>query len=267
MLAVHRTTVARLGSYAWELAREVRYLAAVGAAVLFAGLQPRHWPRTVREVFARQFLFTGVGAISFVIFVAVLAGVSVVVESYLWLNKVGLSQQIGSVLVILVARELGPLLVNIIVIVRSGSAMASELAFMQASGEVRALEAQGIEPFLYLLMPRALAMVVATICLTTIFNVVAFASGYAFGAFIHVMPDTPATFLDTVFKSISMVDVLSIAAKSTVPALLTSVICATEGLSATASPTSVPLAVKRALSRSVAALFIALVMISILVYG
>lgn len=201
------------------------------------------------------------------IFVALLAGVSVVVETYLWLDKVGLSQRIGSLLVVLVARELGPLLVNIIVIVRSGSAMASELAVMQVSGEVRALEAQGVDPFLYLLMPRALAMMVATFCLTAIFNVVAFASGYGFGAFIHVMPDSPSAFLDTVFKSIDLVDVLSIVAKSTVPALLTSVICATEGLSATASLTGVPLAVRRALSLSVGALLITFVVISLLVYG
>ncbi len=87
-------------------------------------------------------LFTGVGAVRFVVFVALLADVSVVVESYLWLTKAGLSWQIGSLLVVFVARELGPVLVNIIVIVRSGSATASELAVMQVSGEVRALEAR-----------------------------------------------------------------------------------------------------------------------------
>ena len=92
MLAVSRTALARVGSFTWDFGRGLRYLAAVVATLLIAGLKPRHWPRTVREVFARQLLFTGVEAIRFVIFLALLAGVSVVVESYLWLNKVGLSQ-------------------------------------------------------------------------------------------------------------------------------------------------------------------------------
>lgn len=267
MLAVSRTTFARVGGYTCDLGRGVRELAAVSATVIFAALQPRHWPRTVRSVFARQLLFTGVEAMRFVIFVAVLTGITVVVESYVWLDKVGLSQRIGSVLVVLVARELGPLLVNIIIVVRSGSAMAAELAVMKVSGEVLALEAQGVDPLLYLLMPRALAMVIATLCLTVLFSVVAFASGYSFGAFIHVMPDRPGTFLDSVFRSISVVDVWSITAKCTVPALLTSVICATQGLSAAGSLTSVPLATKRALSLSVGALFATIAVISLLVYG
>ena len=42
-----------------------------------------------------------------------------------------------------VARELGPLLINLIVIVRSGSAMTTELGVLKINGEVRALEAQG----------------------------------------------------------------------------------------------------------------------------
>lgn len=255
-----------LGRSAWEQWRRWRHLAAVAFTVLPASLQPRHWPRTVRNVFARQLLATGVESVFFVSFLGVLVGVTVVVETYHWLDKVGLSRQTGSLLVVLVARELGPLFVNFIVLVRSGSVMASELGVMQVSGEVRALEAQGIEPFLYLLMPRVLAMTVATISLTAVFNAVAFASGYGFGVFSGVMPEYPEVFLNNVFKTIEADDVLNILAKSLVPAWLAAVICCTEGLGAGGSLIDVPLATKRALRRSVAAIFVSFLVISLLTY-
>ena len=50
------------------------------------------------------------------------------------------------------------------------------------------------------------------------------------------------------------------------PALLTGVICTTEGLSVMSSITQVPLAVRRALGRALAALFLTTVVISLLTY-
>ena len=83
-----------------------------------------------------------------------------------------------------VARELGPVLINLVVIVRSGSAMTTELGVLKINGEVRALEAQGSDPFLHLVMPRVLGMAVSTFCLTIVFILVAFASGYLFAAWM-----------------------------------------------------------------------------------
>jgi hypothetical protein len=47
---------------------------------------------------------------------------------------------LGPLLVAVVARELGPVLINLIVIVRSDSAMTTELGVLKINGEVRALE-------------------------------------------------------------------------------------------------------------------------------
>ena len=66
----------------------------------------------------------------------------------------------------LVARELGPLFANFVLIVRGGSAITTELGLMKVGGEVRVLEAQGIEPLPFLVMPRVLAMAVSAFCLT-----------------------------------------------------------------------------------------------------
>jgi phospholipid/cholesterol/gamma-HCH transport system permease protein len=259
--------LAGVGGFARAQWREVQYLAAVLATTVFLGAQPRRWQRTVRGVFARQVLLSGVESIRFILIVAVLVGISVVVQLDVWTEKLGQSQKLGPLLVVVVARELGPLFANFVLIVRGGSAIATELGLMRVGGEVRVLEAQGIEPLLFLVMPRVLAMAVSAFCLTVIFVLVAFASGYGFGAFIGQANADPAVFVNGVFKAVHPRDGLGFLVKCLLPALLTGVICSTEGLSVEGGAVEVPLAAKRALARSLAALFITSAAVSLLVYS
>jgi phospholipid/cholesterol/gamma-HCH transport system permease protein len=98
----------------------------------------------------------GVEPIGFVCAVAVFVGISVVVQLAFWTGEAGQSQLLGPLLVAVVARELGPILTNVVVIVRSSSAMATELGVLKINGEVQALEARGCDPFLHLVLPRVL---------------------------------------------------------------------------------------------------------------
>lgn len=259
--------LADVGCFARAQWREVQYLAAVLATTVFLSVQPRRWQRTVRAAFARQVLLLGVESVRFILIVAILVGISVVVQLDVWTGKLGQSQKLGSLLVVVVARELGPLFANFVLIVRGGSAIATELGLMKAGGEVRVLEAQGIEPLLFLVMPRVLAIAVSVFCLTVIFVLVAFASGYGFGAFIGQSNADPAVFFNGVFKAVHPRDGLGFLLKCLLPALLTGVICSTEGLSVEGGVTEVPLAAKRALARSLGALFITSSAVSLLVYS
>jgi phospholipid/cholesterol/gamma-HCH transport system permease protein len=258
--------IAAIGGSARVHWRAVQYIAAVLATTLFLAAQPRRWRRTVRSAFARQVLLSGVQSIRFVLIVAVLVGISVVVQLDVWTGKLGQSQKLGPLLVVVVARELGPLFANFVLIVRGGSAIATELGLMRAGGEVRVLEAQGIDPLLFLVMPRVLAMAVSAFCLTVIFVLVAFASGYGFGALIGQANTDPAVFLDAVFKAVHPGDGFGFLVKCLLPALLTGVICSTEGLSVEGGVTEVPLATKRALARSLGALFVISAAVSLLIY-
>jgi phospholipid/cholesterol/gamma-HCH transport system permease protein len=257
----------RVGSFALAQLRQAQYLAAVLATTLFLGAQPRRWQRTVRGAFAQQVLLSGVESIRFILILAFLVGISVVVQLDVWTGKLGQSQKLGPLLVAVVARELGPLFANFVLIVRGGSAIATELGLMRAGGEVRVLEAQGIEPLLFLVMPRVLGMAVSAFCLTVIFVVVAFASGYGFGVFIGQASGDPTVFVNGVFKAVHPGDGLGFLVKCLAPALLTGVICTTEGLSVEGGATEVPSAVRRALARSLGALFITSAAVSLLVYS
>jgi phospholipid/cholesterol/gamma-HCH transport system permease protein len=64
-----------------------------------------------------------------------------------------------------------------LVIGRSGSMMMVELGTMRTGGQVHFLDAQGIDPFLYLVIPRVLATALGVFCLSIVFLVVALATG------------------------------------------------------------------------------------------
>jgi len=264
LFALHWTS--RLGEGVWAQWNALRHAAAVIGTVLGACAQPRCWGRPVRTAIARQVLAIGVEPVGFVGALAVLVGISVVVQLTFWVGAAGQSQLVGPLLVAVVARELGPVLINLVVIVRSGSAMTTELGVLKVTGEVRALEAQGSDPFLHLVLPRVLGMAVATFCLTIVFILVAFASGYLFAAWTGKGSRDLFLFADTVSSAVQPKDVLNILAKSILPALFASAACCLGGLGVGESVAEIPPATQRALTRSVAGLFVISAGVSLLTY-
>lgn len=257
--------IARLGGMVWGQADEVRHAAAVIGAVVWAGVQPRHWVRTTRNAFARQILAIGVEPLLFVCALAAFVGIAVVVQLAFWTGAAGQSQLLGPLLVSVVARELGPVLINIVVIVRSGSVMATELGIMKIDGRIQAIEAQGVPPFTSLVLPRVAGAAVSALCLTVVFILVAFASGYLFGAWMGTGSRAFWFFTDTVVHAIQPHDAIGILAKSLLPALFTGASCCISGLGVGAV-TDLPPMTQRALTRSVAGLFVISAVVSLLTY-
>jgi phospholipid/cholesterol/gamma-HCH transport system permease protein len=258
--------IGKLGEIVWVQWDELRHAAAVIGTVMGLCVQPRYWARTVRNLFARQVLAVGVEPLGFVCGVAAFVGISVVVQLAFWTGKAGQSQLLGPLLVAVVAREVGPLLTNIVVIVRSSSAMATELGVLKINGQVRVMEAQGGDPFLYLVMPRVLGVALSTFCLTIVFILVALASGYLFGAWLGTGSRAVWFFTNTVLNALHPQDIVSILAKSILPALFTSASCCIGGLGVGESVTDIPHATQRALTRSIAGLFVISAVVSLLTY-
>ena len=258
--------VASLGETVWRQWDDLRHGTAVIGTVFYVSVQPRYWARPVRALFARQIFVAGIEPLGFVCTVAAFVGISVVVQLAFWTGKAGQSQLLGPLLVAIVARELGPLLTNIVVIVRSSGAMATELGVLKIMGEVERLEAEGNDPFLHLVLPRVLGAAVATFCLTIVFILVAFASGYVFGAWLGTGSRDVWFFTNTVLNALHPQDIVSIVVKSILPALVTSASCCIGGLGVGPSVTDIPHGTQRALTRSVVSLFVISGTVSLLMY-
>jgi len=255
-----------LGEAVWAQWDELRHAAAVIGTVLYVCVQRRYWVCTVRGAFVRQMVVIGVESVGLVCGMAVFVGITVVVQLAFWVAQAGQSQMLGPLLVAVVARELSPVLIGIVVIVRSGSAMATELGIMKIGGQVHMLEEQGTSPFLYLVMPRVLAAAMSTFCLTIVFILVALASGYLFGATVGNGSRDLLLFANRVSSAVRPKDVIAILSKSIVPALFAGASCCIGGLDVGESLTDVPQATQRALVRSIVGLFVISTVVSFLTY-
>jgi phospholipid/cholesterol/gamma-HCH transport system permease protein len=255
-----------LASFVVSRIRDAWQLASVVGGVVFAGIRPSNWPGTVRNVLGRQIVSIGVYAVGLVSLIAFLAGFLVVVQTQVWLRRVSQSYLLGPILVTVLIRELAPLLTNFVVIGRGGTAIATELANMKLAGEVRSLEAQGVDPFIYLLVPRVVGMIVSTFCLTVIFVLVSLVSGYACSVALGVNSGGGRTFARSVAAAIAPADVFNLLSKALIPSLVSGAICCTEGLGVGLLGSDVANAGTRAFHRSVVALMITSAIVSVLTY-
>jgi phospholipid/cholesterol/gamma-HCH transport system permease protein len=241
----------------------VLFLFAVIGSALWLALKPSSWSPATSNVLVRQLYFTGVHALPVIVIAGLAVGISVVAQLGIWLNKVDQLIFFGPLVVSIVIENLAPLLVNLVVISRSGTAMTTELASMVVQEEIRVLDSQGIDPFLYLVIPRLIAMPLAILCLTLIFIATALLGGYGFGLLLNIHALRYRPFSDTVFMNVDILVVGLLLAKAVIPGLLAGAICCVHGLSVEPILTAVPQAGARALLQAIAALFITSVLISL----
>ena len=81
----------------------------------------------ILRVVAAQIYFTGFQALPIISVLALVAGSLIVIQASSQLSKVGGGEMLGNLLVILIVRELGPLITALVVVARSGTAVAAEL--------------------------------------------------------------------------------------------------------------------------------------------
>jgi phospholipid/cholesterol/gamma-HCH transport system permease protein len=216
----------------------------------------------VRMVFVRQVFFTGIQAMSKVTVIGALVGVAIITQVS---NLVGTNTElIGRILVWTVVRELGPLFAAIIVIVRSCTALAAELASMKINEEITYLRAQGISPTAYLIMPRITGMALSLLVLAFYFQAVAIFGGLALSSFLIQLPFLAR--MEGIFAALSVFDVVTSLLKSLVFGLLIASVSCYYGLRVQSSITEIPQVTTKAVMQSLFMVIIVDSLINILVF-
>jgi len=194
--SVMRTVMQPLGHIGvWCIVtwRGVTGTISIGVAVLVQACRPVTWRRTVRAEFMRNCAQIGLYGLPAIIITGLLVGLAMVNQVLYLLRLAGQEGLIGQFLVLGLVRELAPVLVGVLVIGRSCSMMMVELEAMRTGGQIHLLDAQGIDPFLYLVIPRVLTTALGMFCLTVVFLVVTLATGPVVA---HTLGLTSLTFLD-----------------------------------------------------------------------
>lgn len=117
------------------------------------------------KVFLSQTYFTFVQALPLLAIIGTLTGVAFAFQAQLGLTFFGGRENLGKFLVFILLREAVPFLTGMLLITRSVTAVASELATMKVQKEIDALETIGIDIEKYLLHPRIAAGSVSFFCM------------------------------------------------------------------------------------------------------
>lgn len=117
---------------------------------------------------ARELETLGVGAIRLVASASILVGLIATFQVAYQLKEYGAESVSALAIGWFATREIGPLVVALLVVTRSASAIAGELAAMTTGGEIDALRAMSLDPVKYLVAPKLAALCVALPALTII---------------------------------------------------------------------------------------------------
>jgi len=113
-------------------------------------------PRIIKRVVEQVYL-AGYSTLPIVSILSFFIGAVLALQSGISLQNFGAKQLIGTLVGESLVRELGPLMVSILLAGRVASATTAELASMKVYQEVDALETMNIPPARFLVLPRLLA--------------------------------------------------------------------------------------------------------------
>lgn len=210
--------------------------------------------RAVATVWKAQIRFTGLHAMGLVCGSAMLLGAATLLQAYAQVPGLGPERFTGLLLVAIIIRELGPLLAAVLVIGRSGTAIAAELATMRLNAEVEALEVHGVDPFQYLLVPRMLGVISALFGLMVFLDLSALLGGFAVASLKAGMPLGP--FLDQVQSVLVNRDLVLTLVKVFAFGASIALQACYFGLRVHEGHTEIPQAVTKAVVASLAAVFL-----------
>jgi phospholipid/cholesterol/gamma-HCH transport system permease protein len=205
--------------------------------------------RTIVSVISAQIYFTGWQALPLISVLALGTGSVLVLQSLTNLTMLGGTQMIGSFLLVMVVREAGPLLVALVVIARSGTAVASEIGNMRANREIEALESMGINPLSFIVFPRVVGGVVSVVCLAFYFNLIALVGGFFVTRLLQDMPFS--FYLDSLLRAFAPEDMWIFLAKNAFSGMIIFVVACYQGLSVKKSPHEVPQVTTQAVVNSI----------------
>jgi phospholipid/cholesterol/gamma-HCH transport system permease protein len=158
----------------------IRLFATIGRVTLFAwqtiirAATPPYYPSRLLE----QLSHIGWFSLPVVGLTAIFTGAALAQQIYVGGSRLSAQSAVPAIVVIGIVRELGPVLVGLMVAGRVSSAMAAEIGTMRVTEQLDALATLRTDPFRFLIAPRLLASVIALPILVLIANAIGVFGGY-----------------------------------------------------------------------------------------
>ena len=149
-------------------------LGAIGVATARVLRRPRDFRFTS---LVHQLDRVGWQATPIIVLITFLIGCIIAQQGFFHFRRFGAENYVVDMVGILILREIGVLLVTIMVAGRSGSSYTAELGSMKMREEIDALRTMGLDPVEVLILPRVLALIIAVPILTFLGSMAALYGG------------------------------------------------------------------------------------------
>ena len=185
-------------------------LAQIGKLSIFIS-QSIFWlahPPWYRKQIIRHFIDIGYYSLPVVGLTTMFSGMVIALQSYTGTERFSAESEnsVATVVVLIVTRELGPVLTGLMVAGRMGAAMAAEIGTMRVTDQIDALDTLSTRPFQYLIAPRIIA---ATLCLpflVLIGDIIGVFGGYVVA--IYQLDFSPSMYLTGTLEHLEAFDVI-----------------------------------------------------------
>jgi phospholipid/cholesterol/gamma-HCH transport system permease protein len=192
------------------------------------------------QILIMQILFTFVQALLIASLLALGIGAAVNVIGLPFLSQISQEQLIYTLLITIVTRELGPLLAAFIIIARSATAIATEMAGMVVSHEVEAYISVGIDPIEHLAVPRFLGVTISLFLLNIYFSIFGLAGSFAVAQLFNPMPAD--IYFGNLLQALTIQDLLITIIKSISFGMIISMVAIIKGFAVERASTEIPVA-------------------------
>jgi len=219
----------QVGRSAWSATEDISVFLQMFGALALTLLGVLRRPRSLRLTsMVYQIYRVGWHAIPIIVLITFLIGAIIAQQGIFHFRKFGADSYVVDMVGILVLREIGVLIVAIMVAGRSGSAYTAELGSMKMREEIDALSTMGLDPVEVLILPRILALVIALPILTFIGSMAALYGGCLTAWFYGGMQ--PAVFLARLHDAVSVTSFQVGITKAPFMALVIGIVACSEGL-------------------------------------
>jgi len=201
-----------------------------------------------------QLDFVGVGSVFIVLLTGLFTGMVFAHQSSRAFEMFDAESLVGPTVALTLTRELAPVFSALMVTMRAGSAMCTELGTMRVSEQVDALETMAVNPIQYLLVPRVLAGLFMVPLLTLLFDTSGILGSYFVSVTVKGL--SAGTFLSRTRQWLDPVDVYEGLIKGAVFGLAVALICCFKGYNASGGAKGVGKATTEAMVSSALSIFI-----------
>ncbi|MDD9922741.1 MAG: ABC transporter permease [Boseongicola sp.] len=192
------------------------FLAAIGRVAMFAVDTVSHLIRApwYPKEFGNQLIQIGYLSLPVVGLTTIFTGGALALQIYAGGARFSAEAVVPQIVAIGMVRELGPVLVGLMIAARVTSSIAAEIATMKVTEQIDALVTLSTNPMKYLTLPRVLAATLVMPVLVAIGDIIGIMGGYLVG--VNRLGFNAATYLKNTLDFLEPLDIISSLSKGAV---------------------------------------------------